>query len=339
MTHVGVYGGAFNPIHMGHINSLTQVQKKFNLDEIKVIPAYQSPGKDLISSPTPEERCKMAELCLTDLGEGFSLDPREINRKGVSYTIDTLRALKEESPEAELYLIIGLDQFNSFDTWKEYKEIVQMAHLVVTSRPGFTFPLNKVSFPSGLQDNIEDFDGYQSLMKSGKLIHFLRLKDTDISSSEIRKKLKIGQAVDKFLSLQVEKYIKEQKLYESDGPKVEDYKKLTLEAAEFLDSKKAINTLAFDFESMKDYIVDYSIVCSATNKRQTVSLAESLIEKIKTTYSVRPIAIDGIDDGRWVVLDYGSLIVHIFYDFVRQEYHLEQLWKKANKLDLKKSEN
>lgn len=337
MTHVGVYGGAFNPIHMGHINSLTQVQKKFNLDEIKVIPAYQSPGKDLIANPSPDERCKMAELCLTDLGEGFSLDPREINRKGVSYTIDTLREIKEESPDAELYLIIGLDQFNSFDSWKEYQEIIQMAHLVVTSRPGFTFPLNKVSFPAGLQSSIEDFDGYQSLMKSGKLIHFLRLKDTDISSSEIRKKLKIGQAVDKFLSLQVEKYIKEQKLYESDGPKVDDYKELTLEAAEFLDSKKAINTLAFDFENMKDYIVDYSIVCSATNKRQTVTLAESLIEKIKMSHSVRPIAIDGIEDGRWVVLDYGSLIIHIFYDFVRQEYHLEQLWKKASKLELKKS--
>lgn len=338
MTHIGVFGGAFNPIHMGHINSLLQVQKRFNLDDIKVIPAYQSPGKDLIESPTPADRCNMAELCLTDLGESFSLDSSEIDRKGVSYTIDTLKHLKKENQDSELYLIIGLDQFNSFDSWKDYSEIVKIAHLIVTSRPGFSFPLSKTSFPQGLQDLIEDFDGYQSLLKSGKLIHFVRLNDTDVSSSEIRKKLKIGQAVDKFLSLQVEKYIKDQKLYESDGPKVDDYKQLTIDAAEFLDSKKAINTLAFDFENVKDYIVDYSIVCSATNKRQTVSLAESLIERIKSTNSVRPIAVDGIEDGRWVVLDYGSLIVHIFYDFVRQEYHLEQLWGKATKLDLKKSE-
>lgn len=337
MAHIGVYGGAFNPIHMGHINSLLQVQKKFNLDEVKVIPAYQSPGKDLIESPSPEQRCEMVELCLNDLGDDFILDSSELKREGVSYTVETLRALKQEEPDAEFYLIIGLDQFHSFDMWKDFGEIVKMAHIIVTSRPGFTFPLNKSAFPAGLQDLVEDFDGYQSLMKSGKLIHFLRLNDIDISSSEIRKKLKIGQSVDKYLSLQVEQYIKDKKLYETDGPKVEDYRQLTIEAAEFLDSKKAINTVAFDFEKMQDYIVDYSIVCSATNKRQTVSLAESLIEKIKTKYSVRPIGIDGMDDGRWVVLDYGSLIVHIFYDFVRQEYHLEQLWAHAKKLDYKTS--
>lgn len=339
MLSMGVFGGAFNPIHMGHVNSLIQVQKKFNLDEIKVIPAYQSPGKDLISNPEVEHRFKMAEACLADLGEGFSIDRREIDRKGVSYSIDTLKSLKEENGDLDLYLIIGLDQFNSFDQWKDYKEILNISHLIVISRPGFSFPLNKSSFPLGLQNLIEDFDGYQSLAKSGKLIHFLRLQDTDISSSEIRKKLKIGQAVDKFLSLQVERYIKEQKLYESDGPKVDNYKEFTVFSAEFLNSKGAINTLAFDFEKVKDSIVDYSIVCSATNKRQTVSMAETLIDKIKTTYSIRPLAIDGIEDGRWVVLDYGSLIIHIFYDFVRKEYHLEQLWSKAHKIEIKKSES
>ncbi len=338
MLSVGIFGGAFNPIHMGHVNSLIQVQKKFNLDEIKVIPAYQSPGKDLITNPEASQRYEMAEICLNDLGHGFTIDPREINRKGTSYTIDTLRSLKEENKDLDLYLIIGLDQFNSFDHWKEYQEILNLAHLIVISRPGFSFPLNKSSFPAGLQTLIEDFDGYQSLAKSGKLIHFVRLNDTDISSSEVRKKFKIGQAVDKFISLQVEKYIKEQKLYESDGPKVDDYLEFTLLATDFLNSKKAINTLAFDFENVKDSIVDYSIVCSATNKKQTVSMAESLIEKLKMTYSVRPIAIDGIEDGRWVVLDYGNLIIHIFYDFVRKEYHLEQLWSKANKIEIKKSE-
>lgn len=338
MPSVGVFGGAFNPIHMGHVNSLIQVQKKFNLDEIKIIPAYQSPGKDLITNPSAIQRYNMAEACLVDLGEGFTIDPLEIKRKGISYTIETLKSLKQENEDLDLYLIIGLDQFNSFDQWKDYQEILNLSHLIVISRPGFSFPLNKSSFPAGLQSLIEDFDGYQSLAKSGKMIHFLRLNDTDISSSEIRKKLKIGQAVDKFLSLQVEKFIKEQKLYESDGPKVEDYKEFTLFAAEFLNSKKAINTLAFDFETVKEAIVDYTIVCSATNKRQTVSMAESLIEKIKTTYSIRPLAIDGIEDGRWVVLDYGSLIIHIFYDFVRKEYHLEQLWSKAHKIEIKNSE-
>lgn len=335
MTQIGVFGGAFNPIHMGHINSLIQVQKKFNLDEIKLVPAYQSPGKDLIDSPSSEVRLEMTQLSLSDLGESFSVDSQEIERKGISYTIDTLKSLKKENPDSELNLIIGLDQFNSFDLWKDYDEILKISHLIVTSRPGYSFPLNKSSFPAGLQNQIEDFDGYQSLMKSGKMIHFIRLNDRDVSSSEIRKKFKVGQSVDKFLSLQVESFIKDKKLYESDGPKVSDYKQLAIETVNFLDQKKAINTSAFDFENNRDYMVDYAIICSATNKRQTLSLAEALIEKIKDEHSIRPIAIDGLEEGRWVVLDYGSLMVHIFYDFVRQEYNLEQLWKNATKLEIK----
>jgi nicotinate-nucleotide adenylyltransferase len=333
---IGVFGGAFNPIHKGHVNSLLQVQKQFNLDVIKVVPAYQSPGKDLIADPLPQERLKMAEVCLQDMGEHFEIDPCEMERKGISYTIDTLKNLKEKNPESDLHLIIGLDQFHSFDQWKEFEEIIKLAHLIVTSRPGFSFPLSKTSFPAGVQSLIEDFDGYQSITKTGKLIYFLKLNDIDISSSEIRKKIKVGQSVDKFLSLQVEKFIKDNNIYEASGPKIQDYKLLALEVAEFLESKKAINTLVFNFDKMSESIVDFAIICSATNKRQSVSLAESIIEKIKMKYSVRPIALDGMDDGRWVVMDYGSLIVHVFYDFVRQEYRLEQLWNKADKLEFKK---
>lgn len=335
MSRVGIFGGTFNPIHAGHINSLVEVQKKMNLDSITVIPAYQSPGRELIESPSPDQRLEMVELGLRDQYDFIEIDPREIERKGVSFTIDTLKAIIKEDNTKEYFLIIGLDQFSAFDTWKDFAEITKLANLIVTSRPGYQFPLNKKDFPEGLHDSISEFDGYQCLLTSGNWIHFVRLNDIDISSSEVRRRLKIGQSTDKFLTLSVENYIHQQGLYDISAPKVEDFEDFTKTVAVLLDSKGGLNTQAFDFTKMEDYIVEYSVVCSASNKRQSASLADNLISSIKETYGIRPIGIDGKEDGRWIVIDYGGVIIHIFYDFVRQEYLLEQLWKEALRLDYK----
>lgn len=340
MSRIGIFGGTFNPIHAGHINSMVEVQKKLNLDEVKVIPAYQSPGRELIESPTPEQRLEMVELGLKDQYEFLEIDSREIERQGVSYTIDTLKSLmaEGEDPAAEYFVIIGLDQFGSFDTWQDFKEILGSANLIVTSRMGYQFPLSKKDFPEGLQSQVEEFDGRQCLLTSGKWIYFIRLNDVDISSTEVRRRLKIGQSTDKYLALAVENYIHNNGLYDISAPKIEDFKSFTLEMAALLDQKGALNTLAFDFTDTEDYIVEYSIVCSASNKRQSGALADHLLNSMKEKYNVRPIGMDGKEDGRWIVVDYGGLIIHIFYDFVRQEYLLEQLWKGAKKLDYSSTE-
>lgn len=340
MSRIGIFGGTFNPIHAGHVNSMVEVQKKLNLDEVKVIPAYQSPGRELIESPTPEQRLEMVELGLKDQYEFLEIDSREIERQGTSYTIDTLKSLmaEEVSASSEYFIIIGLDQFGSFDTWKDFKDILSSANLIVTSRMGYQFPLSKKDFPEGLQSQVAEFDGYQCLLTSGKWIHFVRLNDIDISSTEVRRKLKIGQSTDKYLALAVENFIHNNGLYDIAAPKVEDFKKFTLEVAELLDQKGALNTLAFDFTATKEYIVEYSIVCSASNKRQSGAFADHILNNMKEKYNVRPIGMDGKEDGRWIVVDYGGLIIHIFYDFVRQEYLLEQLWKGAKKLDYKATE-
>lgn len=338
MSRIGIFGGTFNPIHAGHVNSMVEVQKKLNLDEIKVIPAYQSPGRELIESPTPEQRLEMVELGLRDQYEFINIDSREIERQGTSYTIDTLKSLMGEQ-DAEYFVIVGLDQFGSFDTWKNFDEILGSANLIVTSRLGYQFPLSKKDFPEGLREHVAEFDGYQCLLTSGKWIHFVRLNDIDISSTEVRRRLKIGQSTDRYLALSVENYIHNNGLYDISSPKIDDFKDFTVEVAEILDQKGAINTLAFDFTETKDYIVEYSIVCSASNKRQSSSLADFVMNTMKEKYNVRPIGIDGQDDGRWIVVDYGGLIIHIFYDFVRQEYLLEQLWKGAKRLNYKSEES
>ena len=112
-----------------------------------------------------------------------------------------------------------------------------------------------------------------------------------------------------------------------------DYEKFTHFCAEFLNSKKAINTRAFD---LRDLVAptEFSLIASGTSTRHAASLAENLIQAVKEEYGVYPQSLEGLGEGRWVLVDYGSLIVHVFYDFARQEYQLEQLWKQGKELAL-----
>ena len=80
---------------------------------------------------------------------------------------------------------------------------------------------------------------------------------------------------------------------------------------------------------------EFSLICSGTSTRQTVALAESLVRFVKEEYGVLPISFEGAEEGRWVLVDYGALIVHVFYDYVRNEYRLEELWKQGIDLNLR----
>lgn len=324
-NRIGVFGGSFSPIHYGHINSILNVKEKMNLDCVQVIPAYQSPGKDLIESPTPIERLELVKLGLADyLGE-VQVEDCELDRGGVSYSVDTLRGLSEKHSEDTFYLIIGLDQFGAFDSWKDFKEILSLSNLVVTSRPGFYFPLSVEDFPEGLKGEVEDFDGYTAVLKSGQQIHFVRLEDYDISSSDIRKKVRLNQSINKYVPLEVENFIKDKSLYTMEEGVDYDSKDLQAKIKSILDYEGGINTLSFDLRE-QNQITDFNIVTSSQSKKANSKLAEKLVEEIKNDLGVKPLGVDGKEDANWIVVDYGSVIVHLFYEFVRGEYNLEKLW-------------
>lgn len=328
---VGVFGGTFSPIHYGHINSIVNVMKKMDLDSVRVIPAYQSPGKDFIESPSPEDRLKLVELGLSDYEELVQVDRSELDRKGVSYSVDTLRALIEKEPETEFYLIIGLDQFKNFDRWKEFYEILNLSHLVVTSRPGYNFPFEISDFPDGLKDHIVDFDGYVATLQNGKQINFLRLKDYDMSSSDIRKKVRLNQSINKFVPIEVETYILDNELYSFNEAVDYDSEDLLKEIKSQLDELGGHKPLAFDMRN-ENQITDFNVVASSQSKRANQMLAENMIEKIKSSLGVRPLGVDGKEEANWIVVDYGSVIVHLFYENLRHEYNLEALWGDYPKL-------
>lgn len=134
MMRIGIYGGAFNPPHNGHINAVSEAMKGLELDEVLIIPTRISPHKMLAEgSPSPEERLKMVQIAFKDM-EHVSVSDVEIKRKGASYTADTLEELREIYPEAEFWLITGADMFLSIQSWVRPEEIFSMCGICALSR-------------------------------------------------------------------------------------------------------------------------------------------------------------------------------------------------------------
>jgi len=331
---VGVFGGTFNPPHMGHLTSLQEVFKKAGLGKIHVVPAAVNPLKAPLEGPSPEQRLEMTKLAVESWGKEYVIDNQEILRGGKSYTIDTLKNLRKEIAAEDLYLIVGMDKLEELEDWKDLKGILTEANLIVTSRPGFNFPESPDDLPKTIKKLVEEFDFNFIELKTGRNIQFVRVSDVPISSSELRKWIRIGKNVEKFVPLSVENHIKKNKLYSSSKEKVQDYKQFTEFCAQFLFSKKAIAVRGFDLRKITSPS-EFSIVTSGTSTRHASSLAENLMQAVKEEYNLFPQGLEGLDEGRWVVVDYGSLIVHIFYDFVRQEYSIENLWQQATDMNLK----
>ncbi len=119
---IGIFGGSFNPPHLGHTNSVTTVATALKLKKVFVVPSNQTPGKDALESPTPQDRLELTKLAFADDKKLVEVDAREVERGGISYTVDTLAEyLKTYDPE-QLYLIIGADAFASFESWKVMKK-------------------------------------------------------------------------------------------------------------------------------------------------------------------------------------------------------------------------
>src|SRR6185312_3634157 len=331
---VGIFGGSFNPPHMGHLTSLQTVLKKAGLGQIRVIPAAQNPLKVQTEGPTPEQRFKMTELALQGWGDQFVVDDVEIKRGGKSYTIDTIKYLRKTIAADDLYLIIGMDKLDELDQWKDFPGILKEANLIVTSRPGFFFPESENELPEILREQVLEFDFNFIELKTGRNIQFLKLEDVAISGTELRKWLRVGRNVTKYMPLAIETYIKEQGLYRHMGEKINDYQKFTEFCGNALFARKAIQVRGYDLRQMSAP-AEFALTASGTSTRHAASLAENMIRAVKDEYNIFPQGVEGIDEGRWVVVDYGSLMVHIFYDFVRQEYSIEKLWKDGIDLGLK----
>jgi nicotinate-nucleotide adenylyltransferase len=330
---VGIFGGTFSPLHTGHINVVQTVRSRIGLDLISVVPAAQNPHKGPTEGPTDTQRVKMLEIGLQDF-DFVDIDLQEIKRGGVSYAIETVRDYAKRIKKENLYLIIGLDQFEKLDTWKDYEEILSLTNVIVVSRPGHQMPFSLEDLPAGIQKLTSAFDRSYIQLNTGLGIEFLRLHDIDVSSTNVRKYLRSGRGTDRELTIPVETFLRDNKIYGPLKERIGDYEKFAKFCGAVLNDKKAINVRGFDLRKVDGGAAEFTLVASGTSTRHAASLAENVMRAVKEEFNVHPQSIEGLMEGRWVLLDYGSLIVHVFYDYVRQEYRLEELWKNSMPLTI-----
>jgi len=176
------------------------------LDELRFVPAYQSPHREPPVAG-PAERQAMLELAIRGI-PGFRTDNRELRRDGLSYTVTTLQSMHAEPGERSLYLLIGMDQFCSFERWHRWTEILELSHLVVLNRPGTRPPVLPAWAAGRLLDQPADLVRHQA----GRLV-FLEVQPQDISATGIRERLARGRSVAGLLPDAVIDYIERNHLY------------------------------------------------------------------------------------------------------------------------------
>lgn len=198
-------GGTFDPIHFGHLRSALEVCERLSLSQVRFIPCKVPPHRAQPMA-SPEDRLKMVALAVQNTPE-FRLDDRELRREGASYSVDTLTSLCAEFDEP-MILMLGADAFLGFNHWKNWRAILEMAHVVVSCRPGYKFPKLESWLKGRVVDNVE---GFQS-SRTGKLL-FLEVTQLAISATDIRRQRLESLSARYLMPLEVADYIDKNNLY------------------------------------------------------------------------------------------------------------------------------
>lgn len=155
MNKIGIMGGTFDPIHNGHLVAASEAAYRFDLDKVIFVPTGQ-PWQKADRTVTDAEHRYLMTMVATASNPRFTVSRVDIEREGPTYTIDTLRDIRQFYPDAELYFVTGADALASIMSWREWEEMLEMAHFVGVTRPGY--PLTRDMVPEDQRDNIELID-------------------------------------------------------------------------------------------------------------------------------------------------------------------------------------
>lgn len=199
---LGILGGTFDPIHYGHIVAAECARDAFHLDRVIFVPAARPPHKDLVEVLDSRRRYEMVEIAARD-NPNFEVSALELERKGLSYTVETMAIYLQKYPGAKIFFIMGVDALMLINTWKDIDRLVQLCNFIVVTRPGYQ--LNREE---------ERFQGLPELL--WQKVSILPIPGLFISSSDIRKRVSQGSTIKYLLPLAVEKYILENRIYKDE---------------------------------------------------------------------------------------------------------------------------
>jgi nicotinate-nucleotide adenylyltransferase len=196
---LGILGGTFDPVHYGHLLIAETCREQLQLDQVRFVPALQSPLKTEEPRADGHARADMIQLAIAGC-PAFVVDRRELRRSPPSWTVDTLRSLRADFPDAELVLLLGADSLQDLPRWREPEEILRLARIAACNRPGL---------PELSDRNIRTLIG--SHLAAG--ITPVQIPGTDISSTELRQRIRSGRSIRFLTPRAVEAFLTEHRLY------------------------------------------------------------------------------------------------------------------------------
>jgi nicotinate-nucleotide adenylyltransferase len=211
---VGIFGGTFNPIHLGHLRAAEEVREAERLDEMRLVPSATPPHKEAAGVASAAHRLRMAELAVAGVPE-FTVSRLEIDRDGPSYSIDTLRAVRAEVGGAtRIVFVVGWDAFRELHTWREHAAIFGVCDVVVVTRPPAPDRLAHGDIPVAAREAFWYENASESFRhRSGHVLTLQRITALDISAAAIRGHVAAGRSIRFLTPPAVVSYIAEHGLY------------------------------------------------------------------------------------------------------------------------------
>ncbi len=322
---IGVLGGTFDPPHVGHLWLAALAADVLDLDRVLFMPAAQPPHKGgrLISKGT--DRLLMTRLAIhTD--PTFELSALEMERPGPSYTIDSVVELKRLYPDAELFLVMAADSLAQIDTWREPDRLLDEIEWAVGPRVG------QRSCRIGRRWRIDSAIGRRaSTCSPVRRSTSAAPRSGDgwrpgtPSATLCRARWRSSSSIESCTGVADEA---------AEAKTLEDRVEIPAEAAELahriveIASDKKGNDIVMLRTAELTSMADFFVIASGRSDRQVSALSGAIVDELRRD-GIRPLGIEGRASARWVLLDFGSVIVHVFAPEEREYYGLERLWGKA----------
>ena len=351
-VRIGILGGTFDPVHLGHLAIAEAARTALDLDRVLFLPAGSPPHKPGSVDAPAADRVAMVELAIAG-HPGFELSRVDVDRPGPSYTADSIERIaaaeRAAGREPDLVLIMSVETLAELPEWHEPARLLASCRIAVVPRPGHP-PPDRTWIEAG-------FPG-----QAGRIV-VLDGPRLAISSTDIRERIASGRIVGRLIPEAVARYIVDHDLYQrpdrqedprpvtdpalaprSDGlprrePRVPGRpvrpapadERSSLEIArrvvELAEDKKAADIVLLDLAELTT-MADYFVICSGGSERQIAAIADGIVGGLRDD-GVRPIGREGLAASHWVLVDYGSVIVHVFTPPERDFYQLEKHWSEA----------
>ena len=324
---VGLFGGTFNPVHWGHLRAAEEVAERLELERVLFVPSASPPHKPGAGVAPASRRLAWVRDAVAD-NPRFAVDPLEVERGGRSYSVDTLREIGAKlAPERPVF-VIGCDAFAEIDAWREPEQLFALAHFAVMTRPR--------TDGSTLRDWLPGRAGGRRRARLGR---FLRAAPRLGRRTHARghlgpRRVVFGRAAPAARgalralppprddpSRRRGKWDLHRGMSESSA-----IDRALVAAAAGVD-RKADDPVVLDVRDVVSF-ADAFVFLTGRSDRQVRAIAEA-IERTMKQHGDRPLGVEGLDEGRWVLIDLNDVIVHVFQPEVREHYDLERLWSDA----------